>query len=48
MTISDMITIAKEYAIAHGESIDEYWGEYPRVMQLIAAYYRDFNVGNLK
>ncbi len=48
MTINDMIAIATEYAIANGESIDEYWQEYPSVMKLIAAYYRDFDLGNLK
>ncbi len=47
MTINEMISIAADYANANGESLDGYWGEYPRVMQLLASYYRDFNVGGI-
>lgn len=47
MTISDMIANARAAAVAENEALDPYWGEYPRVMKLLVAYYGGFNVGNM-
>ena len=47
MTIKDMTETTRTAAAAEGEKIDAYWGEYPRVLKLLAAYYGGFNVGNM-
>jgi len=43
MKIADMIATAQNAATANGESRDSYWGEYPSVMKLLAAYYGGLN-----
>ena len=47
MTITDMIENTRTAAIAENEARDAYWGEYPRVLKLLKAYYGGFNVGNM-